>query len=388
VSVATANGFAGSVANPTTTPAITISTTVTGILSGNGTAVAAAVSGTNLKTVNGTSIIGAGDIATPQGTVTASGGALTANAVVLGNGTTDVKVSTGITTDGTAKLILGVNTTTLGTVKMFGNTSGDATIQPTAVAGTATVQTLPATTGTLVNRVTTAAGVSATNSDGALTFALGAIVPTTVNGNTITTGTGTLTLAASKTLTCNNNITLAGTDGKTLTLTNGLTVTTNDGTLAFGAASKTLTVNKSLTLDGTDSTTMTFPSTTATIARTDAAQTFTGLQTMSQILTTPATISVSSNAGTVTRSNRINNFTNSSAATMTITMSTTSATDGDMVMVVILDFSGVAQTITWVNTENSTVTAPTTSNGSTTLPLTVGFKWNSLTSKWRVLASA
>ena len=29
---------------------------------------------------------------------------------------------------------------------MFGNTSGDVTIQPTAVAGTATVQTLPATT--------------------------------------------------------------------------------------------------------------------------------------------------------------------------------------------------------------------------------------------------
>src|SRR5438046_1994917 len=42
VSVATANGFAGTVANPTTTPAITISTTVTGILSGDGSAVSAA----------------------------------------------------------------------------------------------------------------------------------------------------------------------------------------------------------------------------------------------------------------------------------------------------------------------------------------------------------
>lgn len=110
--------------------------------------------------------------------------------------------------------------------------------------------------------------------------------------------------------------------------------------------------------------------------------------TVPQILNTPATISVSSNAGTVTRANRINNFTNSSAATMTITMSTTSATDGDMVMVVILDASAVAQTITWVNTEDSTVTAPTTSNGSTTLPLTVGFKWNAATSKWRCIAKA
>jgi hypothetical protein len=41
-----------------------------------------------------------------------------------------------------------------------------------------------------------------------------------------------------------------------------------------------------------------------------------------------------------------------------------------------------------VNTENSTVTAPTTSNGSTTLPLTVGFMFNGSTSKWRAVASA
>ena len=46
-SVTTANGFAGSVASATTTPAISISTTVTGILKGNGTAVSAAVSGTD-----------------------------------------------------------------------------------------------------------------------------------------------------------------------------------------------------------------------------------------------------------------------------------------------------------------------------------------------------
>lgn len=90
--------------------------------------------------------------ATPagSGTVTASGGSLTANSVVLGAGLTDTKVSTGITTDGTAQLNLGVNATTIGKVKLFGNTSGDATIQPSAVAGTGTVITLPATTGTVI----------------------------------------------------------------------------------------------------------------------------------------------------------------------------------------------------------------------------------------------
>lgn len=45
------------------------------------------------------------------------------------------------------------------------------------------------------------------------------------------------------------------------------------------ANNKTLTCSNSLTLAGTDATTMTFPSTSATIARTDAAQTFTGTQT-------------------------------------------------------------------------------------------------------------
>lgn len=42
VSVVSANGFAGTVASPTTTPAITLSTTVTGILQGNGAAISAA----------------------------------------------------------------------------------------------------------------------------------------------------------------------------------------------------------------------------------------------------------------------------------------------------------------------------------------------------------
>lgn len=45
VSVVSANGLAGSVATATTTPAITLSTSVTGILKGNGTAISAAVAG-------------------------------------------------------------------------------------------------------------------------------------------------------------------------------------------------------------------------------------------------------------------------------------------------------------------------------------------------------
>ena len=49
VSVVTANGFAGTVANSTTTPAITLSTTVTGLLKGNGTSISAATAGTDYQ---------------------------------------------------------------------------------------------------------------------------------------------------------------------------------------------------------------------------------------------------------------------------------------------------------------------------------------------------
>jgi hypothetical protein len=66
----------------------------------------------------------------------------------------------------------------------------------------------------------------------------------------------------------------------TATSVNKVTITapTTSATLTI-ANGKTLTSNNSLTLAGTDATTMTFPTTDATIARTDAAQTFTGTQT-------------------------------------------------------------------------------------------------------------
>lgn len=97
--------------------------------------------------------------------------------------------------------------------------------------------------------VVTANGISGTvataTTTPAITLALGAITPTSVNGNTFTTGTYTLT----------------------------------------GAAAKTLAFNNSLTLAGTDATTMTFPSTSATIARSDAANTFTGIQAFAAQIT-------------------------------------------------------------------------------------------------------
>ena len=54
VSVASANGFAGTVATASSTPAITITTSITGLLKGNATAISAAVAGTDYQAPIGT----------------------------------------------------------------------------------------------------------------------------------------------------------------------------------------------------------------------------------------------------------------------------------------------------------------------------------------------
>jgi len=66
LSVVSANGFAGSVANASTTPAITISTSITGLLYGNGTAIAA-------TTVSAPLTYSAGTLAITQATTSTNG---------------------------------------------------------------------------------------------------------------------------------------------------------------------------------------------------------------------------------------------------------------------------------------------------------------------------
>ena len=94
-------------------------------------------------------------------------------------------------------------------------------------------------------------------------------------GTTTSTGTGNVVLSTSPTLVTP----VLGVATATSVNKVAITAPATSATLTI-ADGKTLTANHSLTLAGTDSTTMTFPSTSATIARTDAAQTFTGNQTI------------------------------------------------------------------------------------------------------------
>jgi len=68
VSVVSANGLAGTVANATTTPAITLSTTITGVLKGNGTAISAAVANTDYQSPIALTTSGSSGPATFDGT--------------------------------------------------------------------------------------------------------------------------------------------------------------------------------------------------------------------------------------------------------------------------------------------------------------------------------
>ncbi len=169
--------------------------------------------------------------------------------------------------------------------------SGDTTTFP-LLAGSATGTLAPLTDAGLTYNATTNA-LTATTFIGALTgnadTATSASSVSTANEATDTTcfplfvtasGTQTLQPKNNASLTYNSNTGALG-----ATTFNGLTVTSTTGTFTLTNA-KTLSVSNSLTLAGTDSTTMTFPTTSATLARTDAANTFTGTQTIGALVAT------------------------------------------------------------------------------------------------------
>lgn len=158
VSVVSANGLAGTVANATTTPAITLTTTITGVLKGNGSAISAAVSGTDYApATSGTSILygnGAGGfsnvtigtgVSFAGGTLSATGAGGTVTSVDVSGGTTGLTTSGGpITSSGTITLAGTLAVANGGTGQtsytngqlLIGNTTGNTLTKATLTAGT------------------------------------------------------------------------------------------------------------------------------------------------------------------------------------------------------------------------------------------------------------
>ena len=104
-----------------------------------------------------------------SGTVTNTG-TLTANSLVLGNGSADTKVSTGFTTDGTSILTLGVAGASVGTVAFKNATSGTASLTaPTGALGTYAV-TLPPVAGQILLNTTTSGVAASPTASGTVTI--------------------------------------------------------------------------------------------------------------------------------------------------------------------------------------------------------------------------
>ena len=102
----------------------------------------------------------------------------------------------------------------------------------------------------------------------------------------------------------------------------------------------------------------------------------------------PTSPSVSGSAVEIPSGSKNVVVSNDADAAVAFTLDTAGAYAGMSKKIMFYDYSSAAQSLTWVNTENSTVSVPSTSNGSTTEPLTIGFIFNAVTNLWRCVAVA
>jgi hypothetical protein len=256
---AEANGAGLTVAGPTTPATFTYTSandrwnlnkdlnvgTVYGALSGNSTT---ATTLQNTRAINGVNFNGSADI-----TITAN----TTNALTIGDGLsgTSFNGSTAVTIAADATIARRADTHYIGTtavdlnrasanlaltgissVTLPGATSGSVQIVPVAAAGTSTVLTLPATTGTVITSGDTG---TVTN-----TMLAGSIANDKLANSSVTIGTTTIALGASST---------------TLTGLTSVAATTFTGALSGNASTATtLASARSITASGDASWTVSF----------------------------------------------------------------------------------------------------------------------------------
>jgi trimeric autotransporter adhesin len=364
VSVVSANGFTGTVATATSTPAITLTTTITGLLKGNGTAISAATANTDYLAVSNP--IYTGTLSTGTLTYTPSGLFLSAQQSVnsyiqavfqnSSSGTSassDVVLNNNVSTDTTFYGNLGMNSSNytgtgslnLPNVTYLTSTSADLVLGTTtsnairfvinsgtadaAIIKTTSQLQLPSYTATSSFTGTVAGMLAFDSSGNVITVAqnLGTVTSVggtgTINGLTLTgtvTSTGSLTLGG--TLDLSAPPAIGGTTASTGRFTT-ITSTVATGTAPFTVTSTTNVANLNAsslngatfaapgTIGGTTAGAGNFTSLSVTtgyydIQPTPTALTATGTLTIAQIqgdlitVTSSAAVSLTLPTGTLT----------------------------------------------------------------------------------------
>jgi len=287
---------------------------------GNTLAKATLTAGSGISITNGSGTI----------TIAATGGSGTVTSVDVSGGTTGLTTSGGpVTTSGTITLA-GTLITSNGGTGVTTYSAGDLVYY---ASGTALSKLAIGTN----NYVLTSNGTSPTW--------------------TANTGTGNVVRATSPTLTTPTLGVASATSVNKVAITAPATSATL--TIADG---KTLTANNSLTLAGTDSTTMTFPSSSATVAGLGIAQSFTAKQTFTgstSVLAAaftnvvePATISATAATGTINydvTTQSVLYYTSNASANWTVNFRASSGTSLDTAMA-----TGDAMTVTFLVTQGAT----------------------------------
>lgn len=221
VSVVTANGFAGTVATATTTPAITLTTSITGILQGNGTAISAAPTTGSGNVVLSTSPVlttpnigsATGSVSGNAGTATALQTARTINGVSF-DGTSNITVAAAAGTLTGSTLAAGVTASSLTSVGTITSGTWNGTAVDVAHGGTG--DTTLTNHGVLLGQGTSPVVATSTGTSGQVLTSNGASADPTFQdagassvGNFLFSVTSDVSLAQSATTTI-GTFTLAG----------------------------------------------------------------------------------------------------------------------------------------------------------------------------------
>lgn len=180
------------------------------------------------KVIGGAGLVQVPAASTSSGTVTNTGGNLTANAVVLGAGGSDTKVSVGITSNGGSTFNLGVSGSAQGGLMLFSiGGGGILLVAPSGSIGSTTLLFPVANGDTLVGKATTDTLSNKTLASPTVTGTLTANTGTNLFGPLVDAVDGTTPL---------NNINQVIASGTAYTMT------TSYAAVAFGTTSPVVTI--------------------------------------------------------------------------------------------------------------------------------------------------